>query len=509
MTGARTLYLISFSREDSGAVKLILPLSVILLLCCAATLPVAHAELALEECRISAGPGSRSIKARCGTLERHENPSDPASPLLSLSVAVVSALSLEPEPDPFVPIAGGPGQSTIEFYSMLSHAFEDIRRTRDIVLLDQRGTGGSAKMECDIGDEVIEGQLSTEETIALTRVCVETLPHNPEFFTTSVAVDDLEALRVALSYSQFNVYGISYGTRVAQHFVRQHPDSVRSVILDGVVPPQIALGAGIAIEAQKALHNIFDRCTESAACNERFPDIAGEFASLETRLTDASVSVDLPNPVTGAPDSVQFGEAELAAAIRLLSYDPRTVALMPMLIHEAVAENYGPLAAQFLMIMEDLSDSIAIGMHNAVVCTEDTPFYEGVGDDRGELESTYIGPMMIEALEAICSVWPAGVIDPEFKTALKTDKPVLLLSGDADPITPPYFADLAAVDLENKKHLTGLHQGHGQAGTGCMPAVMGRFIETLSVADEDLDPNKCLLRQHAMPFFLNFSGPMP
>ncbi len=119
---------------------ILLPLATAVLFCAAASSP-ARAEIALEECRISAGQGARSIKARCGTLERHEDPSDPASPLLALSVAVVPALSLEPEPDPFVPIAGGPGQSTIEFYSALSHAFEDIRRSRDIVLLDQRGTG--------------------------------------------------------------------------------------------------------------------------------------------------------------------------------------------------------------------------------------------------------------------------------------------------------------------------------------------------------------------------------
>ena len=489
--------------------RLNLTLSAALFLFCVSALPAARAELILEECRISGGQGFPGIKARCGTLERHEDPSDPASPLLSLSVAVVPALSLEPEPDPFVPIAGGPGQSTIEFYSMLAHAFEDIRRTRDIVLLDQRGTGASAKMECDLDDDVVEGQLSPEETIALTRICLAALPHNPEFFTTSVAVADLEALRVALSYPQFNVYGISYGTRVAQHFVRRYPDSVRSVILDGVVPPQLALGAGIAIEAQKALLNIFARCAESPACNQRFPDIADEFAALEARLTDGAVSVDLANPLTGAPDAVQFGDAQLAGAIRLLSYDPHTVALMPLLIHEAANENYVPLAAQFLMVKDKLSDAIAIGMHNAVVCTEDVPFYNEASVSSDKLESTYIGPIMVEALQAICSVWPAGRLDPEFKAPLKTDKPVLLLSGDADPVTPPRFADLAAVDLRNKKHLTGLHQGHGQAGTGCMPEVMGRFIETTSVADEDLDPDKCLLRRHAMPFFLNFSGPRP
>ena len=471
--------------------------------------PVAYAELALEDCRISAGPGFPGIKARCGTLERHEDPSNEASPLLALSVAVVPALSLEPEPDPFVPIAGGPGQSTIEFYSLLSRAFEEIRRTRDIVLLDQRGTGTSARMECDIGDEVVEGQLTPEETIALTEKCLTALPHNPEFFSTSVAVRDLEALRIALSSPQFNLYGASYGTRVAQHFARQHPDSTRSIILDGVVPPQLALGAIIAIEAQNALNNIFDRCTESAACSGRFPDIAEEFVALEERLNRDPVSVRLANPLSGIRETISFGDAELAAAIRLMSYSPHTVALMPLLIHEAANENYVPLAAQYLMVMDRMSDSLAIGMHNAVVCTEDAPFYDQDGADRAGLTSTYIGPLMVEALDAICSVWPAGVIDPDFKKPLSTDLPVLLLSGDADPVTPPYFGDMASVDLTNAAHLTGRHQGHGQAATGCMPEVMARFVDTKSIVAEDLDPDNCLERRFAMPFFLNFSGPDP
>jgi pimeloyl-ACP methyl ester carboxylesterase len=486
----------------------LIPITALCALCIHAQ-AVARAELPLEDCRISAGPGSPGIKARCGILERHENPSDENSPLLALSVAIVPALSLEPEPDPFVPIAGGPGQSTIEFYARLSHAFEDIRRTRDIVLLDQRGTGSSAAMECDIGDEIVDGRLTSEETIAVTKTCLAALPHDPRFFTTSIAVQDLEALRIAMAYPQLNVYGVSYGSRVAQHFTRRYPGAVRSVILDGVVPPQLAFGAGIAIEAQKALDNIFARCQESAACNERFPDIAGQFAALEERLSTDTVAVDLPHPLTGIRETVRFGRAELAGAIRLLSYTPQTVALIPLLINEAANENLVPLAAQFLMIADKMSDVLAIGMHNAVVCTEDVPFYDNEHMDREALAASYIGPMQVEALEAICSVWPAGVIDPRFKSPLATDKPVLLLSGDADPVTPPRFGDLAAIDLGNAAHLTGRHQGHGQAATGCMPEVMGRFVETASVADKDLDPDDCLLNRFAMPFFLNFSGPTP
>ena len=236
--------------------------------------PQTDATLELDECRIYAAPGYPGIKARCAQFERHLDPADADSPILKLNVAVVPALSLEPEADPFVPIAGGPGGASTNFYAAYAHAFEKVRRNRDIVLIDQRGTGDSELMSCDFGDEILEGQLSLEETIAYTKSCLDSLPHDPRFFTTSIAVQDLEALRLALGYTALNLYGSSYGTRVAQHYARRYPATTRSVILDGVAPPQIALGPDIAIEAQKALQAIFDRCAESSDCNKAFPDVA-------------------------------------------------------------------------------------------------------------------------------------------------------------------------------------------------------------------------------------------
>ena len=465
---------------------------------------VTIAELELSDCRIHAAPGYPGIKARCGIFERRLDPADPTSTLLRLNIAVVPALSLEPEPDPFVPIAGGPGGASTNFYAGYAHAFEKVRRHRDILLIDQRGTGRSERMNCDFGDEVIEGQLSREETIAYTRECLEMLPHDPRFFTTSVAVQDLEALRQALGYPTLNIYGSSYGTRVAQHYARMYPETTRSIILDGVVPPHFALGPGIALEAQKALQAILDRCAESVDCNNAFPDVATEFAKLKADLSEEPVSVELPHPVSGKRDTVEFSDTEFAGAIRLMSYNPKTIALMPLMIHEAANGNFVPLAATFMAAAENMSDQLAIGMHNAVVCTEDTPFYGDV--DVGPLEKTYIGPMMTEALEASCSVWPAGVIDDELRTPLKTDTPVLLLSGNADPVTPPYFADLAAVDLGNARHLIGVNQGHGLAGEGCLPDIVGRFVESASIDELDTD---CMSRLYAMPFFLDFAGPAP
>ena len=207
--------------------------------------------LELEQCRISAGPAFPGIKARCGMLERPVNPDDPESPLLSIRVAVVPALNLQPQTDPIVPLAGGPGQGAIQFYSAIAAAFERVRSDRDILLVDQRGTGASARMDCPVDEELIEGQFSVAQTIEYTKTCLEELPHDPRYFTTSVAVRDLEAVREALGYPSLNLYGVSYGTRVAQHYARRYPDSTRTIILDGVVPPQLALGPEIATEAQR------------------------------------------------------------------------------------------------------------------------------------------------------------------------------------------------------------------------------------------------------------------
>jgi pimeloyl-ACP methyl ester carboxylesterase len=464
------------------------------------------AALELEDCRISAGPAFPGIKARCGTLLRPENPADPDSPDIELSVAVVPALSLEPEPDPFVPLAGGPGGSAIEFYSAWSHAFEHVRRSRDILLVDQRGTGSSSRMACDFGDDVVEGQYSTDQILELTRECLDALPHDPRYFTTSVAVTDLEAARQALGYPLLNLYGVSYGTRVAQHFARRFPESVRSIVLDGVVPPQLPLGPEIATEAQLALDNILLRCRNDEACDARFPGLQQSFLDLRTQLEKAPVVVNLTDPVTGRRQLVDFGSEELAGAIRLLAYNTQSIAIMPLLIHEAANGNFEPLAAQFHMIAATMADALAMGMHNAVMCSEDAPFYDRGTIDLDALKASYIGIMQLDAIEAMCSLWPAGPVDDDFRVPLATDIPVLLLSGEVDPITPPRYAALAMVDLGNARHLTGEQQGHGQAGIGCVPRLLGQFVGAAS--PDDLD-TECMDRSFVMPFFLDFAGPGP
>jgi pimeloyl-ACP methyl ester carboxylesterase len=465
-----------------------------------------EASLQLTACRINAGPGSPGIAARCGTLVRPLNPDDESLGTIDLSVAVVPALSLEPANDPLVPIAGGPGQSTISFYASWSPAFERVRQHRDILLIDQRGTGDSAAMVCDIEEDVVDGDFSEERTRELTQECLDVLPHDPRFFTTSAAVRDLEALRLALGYDTLNVYGISYGTRVAQHFARRYPDSTRTLIIDGVLPPQIPLGPDIATESQNAIDNVFARCVENAACNERFPDVRGDFLMLRGALAEAPVTVEYQHPVSGQRELTEFTDDHLAGAIRLLLYNPRTVALLPLVISDAADGNFKPLAAQYNMVVDSLSDSLNIGMHNAVMCTEDLPFVAWDLLDDEAINASYMGPVQLQAMRTMCSVWPQGLIDDDLRTPLATDKPVLLLSGGADPITPAHFAELAAVDMSNSWHIVGENQGHGLAAVGCMPRIIGDFIATAMLED---DAAACLENAFVMPFFVDYTGPMP
>ena len=361
-------------------------------------------------------------------------------------------------------------------------------------------------MTCESEDDFREEDFSPEGILTAVEQCLDTLPHDPRFFTTSVAVRDLEAVRVALGYESLNLYGSSYGTRVAQHYARRFPDSTRTVIIDGVVPPQVPLGPEIATESQRALDRVIERCAGEPACHERVPTLRQDFEQLQATLAAGPVTVSVPNPMTGEPETLEFSKEHMAVAIRLLLYDARSIALIPLSISAAANGNYTPLAAQFQLTATSLSEALNIGMHNAVMCTEDMPFIDFDAVDQDAIDASYLGPLQLEAIRTMCSAWPQGPMDDDLLTPLATDIPVLLLSGDADPITPPRYAELAAVDLEKAWLLTGTNQGHGLGPVGCMPRVIGSFVTAAALEDGVAD---CLSDAFAMPFFLDFTGPTP
>jgi len=463
--------------------------------------------VALEEtpCRLQA-EGMPAAFGLCSKLTVPADPAQPSAASLELQAARIPALTATPRPDPLLVISGGPGQSAIDFYLQLGNAFAPVRRDRDLILLDQRGTGRSAAgFECGFPAGL---ELETAELDLLQRVlqeCLAQIEQDPTLFTTSLAVQDLERLREALGVSRWNVYGVSYGTRVAQHYLRRFPDRVRALILDGVVPADLVLGPDTAPNAQTALDAIFARCQAQADCGERFGDLGAKFARLRAALRAEPVNLRGADPLTGKPTDMRFGEAELQAVTRLMSYTSQTAALLPLVIDAAANGNLQPMAAQAQIVVRGLAASVSFPMHNSVVCAEDVPFFPA--DAMTVAGNSYLGNAIVQALTTICAHWPQGPIDTGFKTAVGSNRPVLLLSGQHDPVTPPTYANrVAAAGLRNSVHLIGPGQGHGMAGIGCVPRLMRRFLDSTDPTALSAD---CLDNEPTPPFFLSFSGPAP
>ncbi|MCZ6853548.1 MAG: alpha/beta fold hydrolase [Gammaproteobacteria bacterium] len=462
--------------------------------------------LSLEPCTLTGSFGVGQVEARCGTLIVAENPEDADGPTLELFVAVIRSLSANPKPDALTLINGGPGGSSVQLYVDMYRVFSGFLIERDILLVDQRGTGRSNPLDCADLEQASE-ETDLDVLKAATRSCLKSLNGDPRFYSTSVAVQDLELVRLALGYEQLNVYGVSYGTRVALHYLRRYPDSVRTLIIDGVVPPSLVLGANIAINSQQTLDGIFARCKREPACAESFPDLEANFASLSSQLKANPIELNVPHPVTGEATSLTLSYGHLAITIRLLAYSPETTALIPLIIEEAATRrNYVPIATHALKVISQISSAINFGMHNSVVCTEDTPFFNYGEAVLTELDKTYLGSEQVEVLNVMCDEWPEGLIDSDMKEPLQADHPILILSGENDPITPPRYGDQVLVNFADAQHLIAPGQGHGVISRGCLPRLVTEFVESADVAAID---SSCVERMAATPFFINLMGPAP
>ncbi|MBN2389873.1 MAG: alpha/beta fold hydrolase [Anaerolineae bacterium] len=457
-----------------------------------------QATLPLEDCQLTSEGMQTSIEARCGTLTVPEDPANPGEQQITLAVAVIPAVSRNPQPDPLFLIAGGPGQSAIETYPvMVNMAFYNINRDRDLVLLDQRGAGQSNPLECELSED---DDMSEEKVIAAYQACAQTVDADAHLYTTEIAVGDLDQVREALGYDQINLYGASYGTRMSLAYLRRHPDRVRAVILDAVVSPDFYIYANAAVDGAQALDKLFARCQADAACSETFPDLKTEFASLLAQLEQTPVDVEIPDPVSGEPFSFQMTRSRFTNMIFTLLYAPELAALLPLNIHAAYQDgNFAPLIAQ-----ASASDAgLYQGLLYAILCTEDIP--QITPQQAAEGAETYFGDMLGMASQ-ICEAWPRGQYPADQNTPVTSDVPVLLLSGEADPITPPQYAETVAQTLPNSLHLVAPGLGHGIAIRGCVPRLLANFIETASVANLDAD---CVQDITPPPFFVSFTGPRP
>ena len=465
-------------------------------------------ELEFRECVLMAQ--DRERKTQCAWFAVPENPQAPLVKTINLLVLRIPAKSpSEVAPDPMLFIAGGPGQAASETFLFADYIWSQLAKKRDFYLVDQRGTGHSSLMSCAAFDEqeFATHEYDSEKVKSYARECLESLPGDPRFYTTDISVKDFERLREALAVPQWNLLGASYGTRVSTHYMRVFPQSVRTAVLDSVVPPQHVLGPDIALRSQQVLDKLFERCENNQQCKSRIPDLKAEVTALLTQLADAPVKIKVENFRTGKIEDAVFTRHHLVTLIRMYLYNPKTFALLPPMLHEAAANNnYSPIARQALATAESASKTIALGLHNSVLCTEEYPYYKQTPEDKNANANTYMGADQMQSMEDMCSVWPKGELIPEMKTPLISDIPTLLLSGEYDPITPAEYAAQTLTGLKFGRHFVLKGQGHFVSGIGCMPNLIENFIHEKS--SNQLDA-QCLERLSASPLFVNFNGPSP
>ncbi len=468
--------------------------------------PAEQERLGLEDCILTSDEVPTQVDAQCGKLTVYEDRASAAGRQIDLNVAVVPAKNRDSEPDPLFLLAGGPGQAAVEVFPQVKFAFEEINEDRDIVLVDQRGTGGSNPLECTPPDD--QDDPDVDELVAWARSCVQELESRADvrLYTTTVAMADLDEVRDALGYEKVNLYGGSYGSRAALEYLRRYPDRVRTVTIDSVVPPDLALGTTVARDAQNALDLTFERCAADEACRTAFPRLESQFAEMIDTIVEEPIELEINHPVTGVMTEVTLKRERVAAALRFLSYSPETAALIPLLVRETVESGaYDRLAAQILLVGDSAANLINLGMHFSVVCAEDVPFYDA--DDISQHNAdTYIADYMTDQLSSICEVWPRGEIPDDLKDPVVSDVPVLVLSGEVDPVTPPAYGESAARALENSLHLVAPGQGHGVLTRGCVAETVAEFVSAGDLEGLDTD---CVDDLEAPPFFLNYSGPVP
>jgi pimeloyl-ACP methyl ester carboxylesterase len=462
------------------------------------------AGIRLARCQLSHPVASARVPARCGTLVVPEDPAQPGGRTISLRIAVIPAGNASTKPDPVFVLAGGPGQSITETFPRIASAFERLNRDREIVLVDQRGSGGSGPLACPrIGRPDRDAELLPTESGRAAGACARSLRADLTRYGTADFVRDLDAVRATLGYEKVNLVGFSYGTRAALAYARAHPDRARTLVLDGVAPFQMIVGADFDRDSQRALAALFQRCAGEAACRERYPRLAKDLQDLLTRLDLNPVKVRARHPVTGEPVDLTLDGDAVRQVVLAFLYQPETSALLPPLLRQARDGDLAPIAAQGILAVTDIQAGMSRPLQLSVLCSEDVPFFT---DPTPGAPSTFLGNGAREAFRNLCEEWPRAPLDPSFHESPPIEVPTLLLSGEADPVTPPRWADLAAASLPASRRITVPGQGHGVLVRGCLPRVVAEFVNRGSPDGLDVS---CADRMTPAPIFLDLQGGAP
>jgi pimeloyl-ACP methyl ester carboxylesterase len=438
--------------------------------------PATPTRLTLTPCVVG------GIEGRCGSLQVPENRATRTGRTIGLNIVMLPARGEQPATDPIFYLAGGPGQSAT---SVATAGAVDLalRDQRDFVFVDQRGTGGSNALDCELPGSAADpqGYLDSVFQVGVMERCRDRLAAiaDPRLYTTSTAADDLDDVREALGYARVNLIGSSYGTRAALTYMRRHPAHVRSAVLNGVAPPDLKNPLYHARESQRALDAVFDRCAADPACRTAFPRVREEFQALLARLDREPARVMLTPPGAGAATQVRLTRYAFADTVRMMLYRTEGMRHVPLVVHQTYGGDFS-LIVQRAVEQRRSNARLAHGMLLATTCAEDVA---RIRDDeiRDLTAGTFLGPDRVRDQKQVCAIWPRGEVPSDDAEPVRSEAPVLLLSGDLDPVTPPAWADVALRTLPNGRHIVA-PGAHGLGGR-CITQIVADFIRSGSTKD--------------------------
>lgn len=448
-----------------------------------------------------------TTEARCGTYPVFEDRAVKSGRIIPLKILVLPALTESPVPDPIFVLAGGPGLGAASGVTReVIRFFEPMRARRDVVFVDQRGTGESNRLQCDLvaGDSAARrgfGDLLPTERVRACRQALEPIA-DLRLYTTPIAMDDLDDVRAALGYPAINLYGVSYGSLAALQYLRQHSVRVRSLALSGVATPAQKLPLQFAGGAQAALDHLMADCAADEACHRAFPYLKTEAAAVFARFTTGAVTFDLPTAAGQGRERVSMSRAVFAERLRLMLYDLRSASRVPLVLHRAAQGDWIPFARATTRSLIGSSTSHALGMYLTVTCSESIPVI-GEEDIVRASRGSFVGEDRTRVHVRACQEWARGRIPAAFHTPVASPAPVLMLSGELDPATPARYGAAAARSLSGSHQVLIRNAAHWYF-SDCLRDLVADFIARGSANELD---TRCVEALRRPPFVTELPPP--
>jgi pimeloyl-ACP methyl ester carboxylesterase len=462
----------------------------------------------LKPCRV---PGVDE-QVLCGRFEVYENRATRKGRKIGLNVVVLPAAGPDVAADPLVFLAGGGVAPATRYAPFLEKAFPLLRRQRDVLLVDQRGTGKSNPLECALSTEATNAEYRDDTRfLAAVRRCRKELERKADlrYYTTPIAMDDLDEVRGWLGYPRVDLFGVSYGTMAAMVYLRQHPDRVRAIALQGTLPLDVPMWLEYPRSSQQALDQAFAACARQPGCHDAFPELANEFSSLLRRLAEKPVAVTVSPSATGpeaetrdsklwrvdtTPGPVTIDAEVLRRFVTSVLFSASRIHDLPLLIHLAYRGDYQPLATR---IASKEESGIPKGVYLSIVCNEDLHF--DLAALPAATAGTFLGGFRLGREVSACREWPRGWLPQGFWDPVKSSVPTLVLNGALDHVTPPRYGEREAQALANARHLVLPNRGHNDTDP-CVCGMIEAFI--LAGSLEGLDAS-CLAKTEDLSFALH------